>query len=449
MKICTSYKVKLKGNNRVFRDTADIYNRALAFFVRVCLLEWERFSECTGIHQAVRLCEELTNPTAQRPRVKYDFSRSFYKFPCYLRRAAIAAAYGKVCSYQSSLQNWQEGISGKEPSLPHAGHDFPAMYKGNMFRMAGTYRASVKVWVRNTWDWITVELRKSDIDYIRHHCGDRKELCPVLRRRRRSWYLDFCYEEEVALPKSRNIFETRVLAVDLGMNTAATAAVMQADGTVLGREFLSLPGEYDCLWTAVGRLKGMQQRGNRRCPGQWAAIKGLNRAISVKTAAWIVEKAVEYKCDVIVFEHLGLRGKRRGNKKQRLHMWRAQYVQAMVADKAHRKGLRISRINAWGTSRLAFDGSGRVERRNRGTQDRILRQSYSLCRFSTGKYYNCDLNAAYNIGARYYIREILKSQPETEGLALQAKVPAAARRSQCTLSTLISLSAALYGSKAM
>ncbi|MBQ8995739.1 MAG: transposase, partial [Oscillospiraceae bacterium] len=57
--------------------------------------------------------------------------------------------------------------------------------------------------------------------------------------------------------------------------------------------------------------------------------------------------------------------------------------------------------------------------------------------------YNCDLNAAYNIGARYIIREKLKSLPERERLAMEAKDPALARRSTCTLSTLRNLNAAL------
>ena len=102
--------------------------------------------------------------------------------------------------------------------------------------------------------------------------------------------------------------------------------------------------------------------------------------------------------------------------------------------------MRISRVNAWNTSRLAFDGSGHVVR---GKESEKAGGSYSVCEFQNGKVYNCDLNAAYNIGARYYIREILKSLPVTERLAMEAKVPACAKRSTCTLSTLISMYAVL------
>ena len=65
--------------------------------------------------------------------------------------------------------------------------------------------------------------------------------------------------------------------------------------------------------------------------------------------------------------------------------------------------MRISRVCAWGTSMLAFDGTGRVQR----GMDAGL-GSYSVCRFQTGKIYNCDLNASYNIGARYFLREYKK-----------------------------------------
>ena len=66
-----------------------------------------------------------------------------------------------------------------------------------------------------------------------------------------------------------------------------------------------------------------------------------------------------------------------------------------------------------------------------------------LCVFKSGKQYNCDLSASYNIGARYFIREIQKSLPETERSVVEAKVPDIQRRTSCTLSTLINLHAAL------
>ena len=67
----------------------------------------------------------------------------------------------------------------------------------------------------------------------------------------------------------------------------------------------------------------------------------------------------------------------------------------------------------------------------------------SLCTFTSGKRYNCDLSASYNIGARYFIRELLKPLPVTTRRHLEAEVPPIAKRTTCTLSTLSGLSAAL------
>jgi len=96
--------------------------------------------------------------------------------------------------------------------------------------------------------------------------------------------------------------------------------------------------------------------------------------------------------------------------------------------------MRISRICAWGTSRLAFDGSGRVERD---------KDNFSLCTFKNGKRYHCDLSASYNIGARYFIREILKSEPAMARLPDKAKVLCYGTGTTRTLSTLIRLNADL------
>ena len=46
------------------------------------------------------------------------------------------------------------------------------------------------------------------------------------------------------------------------------------------------------------------------------------------------------------------------------------------------------------------------------------------------------LSASYNIGARYFIREILKPLPETERSSLEAKVPVVKRRTSCVYADL-------------
>ena len=430
MKIFSTYKVKIKDSHKAFGDTIDLYRKATGFFIEICLAEWNAISQLNGKNRN-NMVEHLAIATEKYPFPKYPIP--FYKFPSYLRRAAISEAIGKVSSYKRNLTNWQENPQGKEPGLPVAGYIYPAMYKDNCFVRTGTYTARLKVWIRNTWDWIPVQLRKSDVDYIQHHCRSRQACVPTLQRRGKNWYLDFSFEEKVEL-NNKPIDQQIILGVDLGINNACTCSAMLSDGTVIGREILSLPREKDSLNHKMNKIKKAQQHGARKMPRLWARVKGVNLNIAHKTAQFIADVAALYSADVIVFEHLDLVGKKHGSKKQKLHHWRAQTVQRIVADKAHRVGMRIRHICAWNTSALAFDGSGKVKRDE---------DNYSMCTFTTGKRYHCDLSASYNIGARYFIREILKSLSAKARLGIEAKVPQCTKRTTCTLATLLSLNAEL------
>lgn len=77
----------------------------------------------------------------------------------------------------------------------------------------------------------------------------------------------------------------------------------------------------------------------------------------------------------------------------------------------------------------AYDGTGKVSRSNRK----------DLCEFPEGKKYHADLNASYNIGARFFIRATIKPLSEKRRLALGAKVPEVLVRTEQTLSTLYKL----------
>ena len=442
MDIISTYSVKIKEYRHIFKESLQIYRSAVDFFIDVCLKEWTFISVLKGLKMQQSYVESLTVPTKDRPKVSHNFNAKFYKMPCYLRRAAISEAVGRVSSYKSNLSNWEGSdprTRGEKPSHPKAGYCYPALYKVNMFVRVDDYTAKIKVFRNNTWDWITIQLRKSDVDYITHHCNRMEECAPTLQKRGKVWYLDFPFKEKCKL-KTTPIKEQTIVAVDLGINSSATCSVLNSGGAVLGRHFLKFPKEYDSLNRKIGHIKYAQRHGSRSTPRLWAFAKGVNNDIAVKTADFIIKVAILYDADVIVFEHLDFGKKKRGSKKQRLALWKARYVQQMVEHKAHVNGIRISHINACGTSKLAFDGSGTVLRGNKSTK---TGNNYSLCEFQNGKIYNCDLSASYNIGARYFVREILKSLPATERQRIEAKVPGCAKRSICTLSTLISLNGEL------
>ena len=441
MKIVTSYNVRLKTEYiPALKQTVTVYTDAVRYFMDILLQEWDNVKDLSS-KSLVNCVESLTHYTEKNTYPKYpDFDTRFPKLPCYLRRSAISSAFGKCRSYKSNLANWERAdvqTRGKAPSMPVLVCEMPAFYKGNMFERINDYSARLKLFISNDWQYVTVGLRKCDVDYIRHHCSYRTEMSPVLRHDHKVWELCFSFSEKHDLNDTA-LCDQRILAVDLGINNPCTCSIMASDGTVLSRHFYKAPVEEDSLNHKLNKLKKAQQHGSRRMPKKWASVNGQNTMLSRKTAGFIIDMAVLYNVDVIVMEHLDMTGKIRGSKKQRLSLWRKRAVQKQVTLQAHRLGIRIRRVCARNTSKLAYDGSGEVLR----GKDADL-GTYSLCKFRTGKIYNCDLNASYNIGARYYIREILKSFPETERLHILAEVPECSKRSTCTLASLIRLNAVL------
>ena len=237
----------------------------------------------------------------------------------------------------------------------------------------------------------------------------------------------FAFEEDVELKDT----EDKILAIDLGINTDATCSVMRKDGTILARKFINFASDKDQLYHTLNKIKGVSQKyGSHNTTKLWRVAKFRNEELARKIAKAISDYAKEWDVDVIVFEHLDIKGKKRGSKKQKLHMWKKNSIQKYVEHKAHRQGIRISRICAWNTSKLAYDGSGNVARDS---------SNYSLATFNNGKKYNCDLSASYNIGARYFIRELEKSIPAKDWSLIQAKVPECVKRTQCTYSTFVEI----------
>ncbi|MGK7876812.1 MAG: IS200/IS605 family accessory protein TnpB-related protein [Xenococcaceae cyanobacterium] len=122
-----------------------------------------------------------------------------------------------------------------------------------------------------------------------------------------------------------------------------------------------------------------------------------NLEISRKVARQIVQFAKLHGVSIIVLENLkGWRakaGKKRSLMKQKFHLWCHRKILELITDKWLELGGGVQTINPKYTSAYAFDGSEKVRR---------SQTNYSLAKFKTGKQYHADLNAAYNIGARYW-----------------------------------------------
>ena len=163
----------------------------------------------------------------------------------------------------------------------------------------------------------------------------------------------------------------------------------------------------------LGRIRRFQkEHGSKQIGSRWAYAKRLNTELARKTARSITEYAHENHADVIVFEYLEMKGKISGKKRQKLHLWKKREIQTMCEHKAHRYGIRVSRVCAWNTSRLAYDGSGPVSRDPK---------NHSLCVFQSGNSITVICQHPTISERDTGIREIIKTLPETERSSLEAK----------------------------
>ena len=93
MDIYSSYKVKLHHcHARELAATTAFYRSAVDFLINVCLDRWADISGIGTQYEQVPYVESLCHKTKAHPDVPYDFDAAFYKFPTYMRRAAIAEA---------------------------------------------------------------------------------------------------------------------------------------------------------------------------------------------------------------------------------------------------------------------------------------------------------------------------------------------------------------------
>jgi putative transposase len=145
----------------------------------------------------------------------------------------------------------------------------------------------------------------------------------------------------------------------------------------------------------------------------------------------LLKIAKQFGVKYIVFEHLkGWRprgGKKRSTLRQRFHGWLHRRIVSLTEMKWSELGGSVVFVNPRGTSSYAYDGSGKLKRSS---------SNYELAVFASGKKYNCDLSASYNIGSRFILKLLSgNSQQDDDGRSTSSSP-----RSRGTLSMLWSQS---------
>lgn len=426
------------GIYKLIAGTINVYRSAAVFLIGCINAEWDSVGPVykENKNKGQRAAELLIHATKNNPVPKYDFDARFPKFPSYFRRAAISFALGVVSSYRSNYANWEASDKkGKPPVLPEKVTAMPAFFCKNMSESddmleGNSSYVKLKLHVKKDWVWVTIPCRRQDAKYLAKWWSSVEPSAPVLEEKRKrkgkaAYCLRYAFEQTCDLTLNDAPLDKRtILAVDLGINTDATCSVIHADGTVTARKFINFPVEKDHLYHILNRIKKKQRRfGRTGGKSDWQIAMQISDELSKKIANAIVEFAVLNGVNVIVFEYLSTGGKIHGSKKQRLHLWRKRAIQEIAEHKAHLNLIRISRICAWNTSKLAFDGSWILVRDP---------HNHQLATFVNGKQYNCDLSASYNIGARYFLREYCNLNPR-----LLDQMPKASQRTYADLRSLL------------
>ncbi|MDJ0532436.1 MAG: transposase [Xenococcaceae cyanobacterium MO_207.B15] len=408
-----------------------VFCKALSY---VILGHWARLqnvdSKCAAIEKLIHQTKK--NPI---PLHKY-FRQRFWKFPSYLRRAAIEFAWGQVSSYLSRYRTWQSGIrkrkDAKPPVFNPIANCYPVLYGGNLIKFNLDYSiANIKVWNGSDWVWSNIKIITKR---NRHLIG--KRLSPYLVISKAKCHLAVPFKIEPIGIKGKT-----VCAIDVGINTLATAVIVTEDGTVTARKFFHPSADIDRRdrQAAIIRKKARKTKKLHQgfCKSHYRKAKNISFNISHQISKRIVDFANFNSASVIVFENLkGWKpkgGRKRSGLKQKFHTWMHRRLVQFTAEKFEEVGGKVEFVDARGTSSWAYDGSGKLKRSNK---------KYSIARFQTGKIYNCDLSAAGNIAARYWAYK-LKLTRRKDGQLPKGKRPIGKSRMPITLSDLWDREAAI------
>lgn len=398
MKLIRSEKLNINTNaegKEALASTLSAYRCYVRDLMVLINDRWRVFQHCKG-NEIVKSVEHLIHPTSKRPEIKHVyFSKRYYKFPSYLRRVAIMDAFGQVQSFNTRFDEWLDGgMKNKPPKLTVATQTFPSLYAGQCIKFISKNVVSIKVFTNGDWVWKEYKAKGA-----RRYDGKQKS--PLLTLKNKRWSLSIPVQIDVPLKKKES-FSGKILSIDVGINTAATCSVADKHGTVHERIFFSR-SDKDRENRLVDRIRRKTKKQTRHgsklvkgfCSNDFRRLTQLSNNESHQISRKIVNLAKEHDCDGIVVEDLKhwkpKGGRKRSYMKQKFHRWFHRALIERISSKALENGVRTISVFARGTSSNAFDGSGKVTR---------SKTNYSNCTFSSGKQYNADLNASYNIAAR-------------------------------------------------
>ncbi|MGL5944406.1 MAG: transposase [Waterburya sp.] len=388
----------------ILEDTVTIYRDMVCRLISIINLRWK---EIAVAEAQQRYVEQLFHQTKDNPNPKFGkffgLGTKLYKFPSYLRRAAINDAIGHVSSFYSRYYDWQGGTrkrkTAKPPVLNTSCGVYPDLYKNQCIKIAANYsQAEIKVYKDNDWQWETIAISNLA---RRHLIPGVKQLSPTLVVKNGTASLSVPYW----IPNLKSNQTNRYCGVDLGINTTAVCSIVDESGLVHARKFIHDGKSLDKRDKHLARISRKARLTKKLHKGfskaHYRKAANISKNIANQTAKQIINFAIANNATTVVIENLRnwkpKGGKRKSSLKQRFHGW----VKSAIADRLEQLGqeygIKIISVYARGTSSLAYDGTGKVKRD---------KDNYALGSFSNKKRYSIDLSASYNIAARHIAHKL-------------------------------------------
>jgi IS605 OrfB family transposase len=392
-------------------DTEKLYRQFARALIGVVYTHWTSIANASSPCAAV---EKLIHKTSKNPNPRYRyFTRNFYKFPSYLRRAVIQAALGQVSSFVTRYRQWQSGERKRRdanpPKLNAVTSLRTVLYQGQCIFFLGD-SVQIKLYKGKDWSWETIGVKGTG---QRHLLPESKAMSPSLLVSSAGISLSVPFK--IQPPQTQKV--KKVCSVDLGINTIAVASIVNPDGTVTARKFFnSCAADID---RRDKRLQAIRKKARLTmgktgkltkgfCRGIYRKAHNINKQIAHKVSRELINFATANGAAVIVFEQMtGWKprgGKRGSTLRQRFHGWLKSSIVSLTTEKYVEAGGKTTLVNPRGTSSWAFDGSGKVKRN---------KKNYAGATFASGKKYNADLSASYNIGARYWLKLVRRNRNES------------------------------------
>lgn len=388
----------------VLEDTVAIYRDMVRRLISIVNLHWKEIAAC---ETEQRYVEQLFHKTKDNPNPKFGkffgLGTKLYKFPSYLRRAAINDAIGHVSSFHTRYYDWQGGIRKRRTALPPRLNTscgvYPDLYKNQCIKVAVDYQSvEIKVYKNNDWVWETVKIGNLS---RRHLIPGVKQLSPTLVVKNGSASLSVPYW----IPSTKIKKTDKYCGVDIGLNTTAVCSVINEFGKVYARKFIHDGKSLDKRDKHLARIRRKAKLTKKLHKGfaklHYRKASNISKNIAFSTAKQIINFAITNNATTVVIENLRnwkpKGGKRKSSLKQRFHGWVKSAIANRLEQLGQEYGIKIVSVYARGTSSIAYDGTGKVKRD---------KDNYALGTFTSNKRYVIDLSASYNISARHIAHKL-------------------------------------------